>query len=75
MTGADPSRITVIIPALNEAGNIAGLVVDVCAALPCEVIVVDNGSTDTTATEAAQAGAGGWWWSRGAATVQRAQRG
>jgi glycosyltransferase involved in cell wall biosynthesis len=41
--------VTVIIPALNEAGNIASLVADVQAAWPAEVIVVDNGSTDGTA--------------------------
>jgi glycosyltransferase involved in cell wall biosynthesis len=43
--------ITVIIPALNEAGNIRRLVADVQAVAPVEVIVVDNGSTDGTADE------------------------
>jgi len=51
------SRVTVIIPALNEAGNIGQLVHDVQAIVPAEVIVVDNGSTDSTAQEARQAGA------------------
>ena len=51
------SRVTVIIPALNEAGNIGQLVLDVQAIVPAEVIVVDNGSTDSTAQEARQAGA------------------
>lgn len=51
------SRVTVIIPALNEAGNISQLVHDVQATVPAEVIVVDNGSTDSTAQEARQAGA------------------
>jgi glycosyltransferase involved in cell wall biosynthesis len=41
--------VSVIIPALNEAENIASLVADVQAAWPAEVIVVDNGSTDGTA--------------------------
>ena len=41
--------VTVIIPALNEADNIASLITDVQAAWPAEVIVVDNGSTDGTA--------------------------
>ena len=41
--------VSVIIPALNEAANIASLVADVHAAWPAEVIVVDNGSTDGTA--------------------------
>ena len=41
--------VSVIIPALNEAENIASLVADVQAAWPAEVIVVDNGSTDDTA--------------------------
>ena len=51
------SRVTVIIPALNESGNIRQLVHEVQATVPAEVIVVDNGSTDSTAQEARQAGA------------------
>ena len=51
------SAVTVIIPALNEAGNIRQLVHEVYATAPVEVIVVDNGSTDSTAEEAKAAGA------------------
>jgi glycosyltransferase involved in cell wall biosynthesis len=47
----------VIIPALNEAGNIRQLVAEVRATAPVEVIVVDNGSTDATGQEAHEAGA------------------
>ncbi|NUN14053.1 MAG: glycosyltransferase family 2 protein [Myxococcales bacterium] len=50
-------RVTVIIPALNEAGNIKRLVREVLATVPVWVIVVDNGSTDATAQEAHAAGA------------------
>jgi glycosyltransferase involved in cell wall biosynthesis len=50
-------KITVIIPALNEAGNIRQLVAEVHQTLPVEIIVVDNGSTDATAAEARAAGA------------------
>lgn len=49
-------KTTVVIPALNEAGNIRQLVHEVRAAAPVEVIVVDNGSTDSTAHEAEAAG-------------------
>jgi len=49
-------RSTVIIPALNEAGNIYNLVSEVQAVAPVDVIVVDNGSTDSTAKEARDAG-------------------
>jgi glycosyltransferase involved in cell wall biosynthesis len=49
--------IAVIIPALNEAGNIRPLVQEVLATMPVQVIVVDNGSTDATAAEASAAGA------------------
>jgi len=45
-------KISVIIPALNEAGNIRALVTEVHATIQAEVIVVDNGSTDATASEA-----------------------
>ncbi len=50
------ATITVIIPALNEAGNIRRLVTEVLAVAPVQVIVVDNGSTDATAAEAQAAG-------------------
>jgi glycosyltransferase involved in cell wall biosynthesis len=57
--------IAVIVPALNEADVIAGQVAEILAvaanpALPAtiaRVIVVDNGSTDQTAANAAAAGA------------------
>jgi glycosyltransferase involved in cell wall biosynthesis len=50
-------EIKVIIPALNEGGNIRQLVQEVRTIAPVRVIVVDNGSTDSTAQEAHQAGA------------------
>ena len=49
--------IAVIIPALNEAGNISQLVQEVRATAPVKVVVVDNNSTDATAEEARKAGA------------------
>jgi glycosyltransferase involved in cell wall biosynthesis len=51
------TQIAVIIPALNEAGNIQRLVTEVLETLSARVIVVDNGSTDATAQEARAAGA------------------
>ncbi len=49
--------VDVIIPALNEAGNIAQLVQEAAAQPVAQVIVVDNGSTDGTGRLAAEAGA------------------
>jgi glycosyltransferase involved in cell wall biosynthesis len=49
--------VSVIIPALNEAENIAALVRQMPWELIRECIVVDNGSTDATAAEALAAGA------------------
>lgn len=49
--------VAVIIPALNEAGNIGPLVRATLHMAPVRVIVVDNGSTDATACEAVEAGA------------------
>lgn len=47
--------VSVVIPALNEAGNIGRLIDETFAAVPAdilrEVIVVDDGSTDSTAAE------------------------
>ncbi len=51
------SFVSVVIPCLNEEEPIAGVVRDVLAQGVDEVIVVDNGSTDRTAAEAAAAGA------------------
>jgi glycosyltransferase involved in cell wall biosynthesis len=51
------STIAVIIPALNEAGNIYTLVREVLATAPVDVIVVDNNSSDSTSREARRAGA------------------
>lgn len=50
-------QTAVIIPALNEAGNIADLVADVLRQPIASVIVVDNGSTDATSDLAGRAGA------------------
>jgi glycosyltransferase involved in cell wall biosynthesis len=49
--------VSVVIPCLNEAEPIAGVVREVLAQNVDEVVVVDNGSTDRTAEEAGCAGA------------------
>ena len=51
------TRISVIIPALNEEETIADVVRGVPPAIADEVIVVDNGSSDFTAVRANEAGA------------------
>ena len=52
------SKVSVVIPALNEEEPIAGVVRECLATgMPGEVIVVDNGSTDRTAERAREAGA------------------
>jgi glycosyltransferase involved in cell wall biosynthesis len=51
------AEVSVIIPALNEAENIAAVVRELPWALIHECVVVDNGSTDATAAEAQAAGA------------------
>ena len=51
-------RILVIIPAWNEAGSVGAVVRRVLQVLPeATALVVDDGSTDTTAAEADDAGA------------------
>jgi glycosyltransferase involved in cell wall biosynthesis len=48
----------VIIPAFNEAANLPGVVADVTEQLPeADILVVDDGSSDSTATAALRAGA------------------
>jgi glycosyltransferase involved in cell wall biosynthesis len=51
------AEVAVVIPALNEAENIAAVVRELPWDLIHECIVVDNGSTDATAAEAQAAGA------------------
>jgi glycosyltransferase involved in cell wall biosynthesis len=50
-------RVSVVVPALNEEQTIARVVRDLASPLVREILVVDNGSTDNTATRAAEAGA------------------
>lgn len=50
---AQPLRVSVVIPVRNEAENIGALVDAIAAAMaphgPCEIVVVDDGSTDGSA--------------------------
>ena len=57
MTQDAPISIAVVIPALNEGGNIRALVREVRQTVPAHVVVCDNGSSDNTAAEALAAGA------------------
>lgn len=55
---ADPSTVSVVIPACNEGGAIADVVRGLVAAGPWrEILVIDDGSTDETAARAEAAGA------------------
>jgi glycosyltransferase involved in cell wall biosynthesis len=55
---ADPSEVSVVIPAFNEGSVIGNVVSRLKATAPWhEVIVVDDGSSDDTAAHAAAAGA------------------
>lgn len=52
-----PPKILVIIPAYNEEDSIGKVIADIPKELACEIVVVDNGSTDRTAEIATQSGA------------------
>ncbi len=55
---ADPSAVSVVIPACNEAAAIGGVIRELAGiAAWREIFVVDDGSTDDTAAQAAAAGA------------------
>lgn len=55
---AAPDRVSIVIPAFNEADAIGAVVRELAAAAPWrEILVIDDGSTDDTAARAAAAGA------------------
>jgi glycosyltransferase involved in cell wall biosynthesis len=55
---ADPKDVSVVIPAFDEEEGIADVVAGMLSRAPwCEVLVVDDGSSDGTAERAAKAGA------------------
>ena len=56
MTRQGTAAVSVIVPALDEAQNIAALVEELLAQGVLEVIVADNGSTDGTGKVAEAAG-------------------
>ncbi len=54
----DTLKTLVIVPAFNEAGNVGRTVAEIRrAGLPCDILVVDDGSLDATAAEAVSQGA------------------
>ena len=55
--GFDPSQVAVIIPALNEADNLATLLPMLSSMNLGQIIVCDNGSTDATPQAVRDAGA------------------
>jgi glycosyltransferase involved in cell wall biosynthesis len=55
---AEPSTVSVVIPAMNESAAIGDVVTRLRDAAPWqEILVIDDGSTDDTAARAASAGA------------------
>ena len=52
-----PPIVTAVIPTLNEAETIAGVIAELSRAIMCDVIVADSGSRDNTPMIAQSAGA------------------
>lgn len=50
-------NVTVVIPALNEERTVANVIAEIPAEAVGEIVVVNNGSTDRTASNAREAGA------------------
>lgn len=56
-SAAPPPRCLAIMPARNEQATVGGVVRGVIGALECDVLVINDASTDQTAIEAVAAGA------------------
>lgn len=54
---AAPARCLAVMPARNEQATVGGVVRGAAAALDCDVLVINDASTDRTAIEAAAGGA------------------
>lgn len=53
-----PSRTLIVIPALNEEASLPGVLASLRSGTPgCDILVVDDGSTDATARVSAALGA------------------
>jgi glycosyltransferase involved in cell wall biosynthesis len=53
-----PAKILIIVPAFNESGNITRAIADIRKqSIPVDIVVIDDGSIDATAKEAAATGA------------------
>ena len=53
-----PPRLSIVLPAKNEAESLGALLGEIAGLHPAaELVVVDDGSSDTTAQVAADAGA------------------
>ena len=58
LSSRSTGSLLILIPAFNEGRNVAAVVRDTIASVPgADVVVVDDGSSDGTAREAAFAGA------------------
>lgn len=57
LTSQDIEKIIVVIPAFNEAGKIGRTVAKISKNIIHKILVIDDGSTDTTAAEARSNGA------------------
>jgi glycosyltransferase involved in cell wall biosynthesis len=57
MPAGEPKKLLVLIPALNEEATVGAVVQAAQRQLHCDVLVIDDGSTDATAAKANSAGA------------------
>ena len=57
---SDPLDLTIVIPTLNEAGNLAGCLDAIGSGFARKVVVLDSGSTDATARLRGGVGWSGW---------------
>ena len=70
--GTATDRVLLVVPSYNEEANIAAVLAEIASLRPaCDVVVVDDGSTDSTSMPISRTSASGWYAETRGGTISR----